>query len=125
VECRLPDFRELNPEIDPRLNQLLQKAMARMPADRYQTAEELLYELEYFIYHRGYGPTNETLGKFIRELFAEEPAPRKASRGGTTKMPAGTKGTARSGQTGSTTRSKTPAPVRGSSLFDQIKKKLR
>jgi serine/threonine-protein kinase len=129
VECRLPDFRELNPEIDPRLNQLLQKAMARMPADRYQTAEELLYELEYFIYHRGYGPTNETLGKFIRELFAEDPAPRKAVRGGTMKMPAGTKGSTRGTQTGSTTRSttrsKTPAPVRGSSLFDQIKKKLR
>jgi hypothetical protein len=119
----------MNPEIDPRLNQLLQKAMARMPADRFQTAEELLYELEYFIYHRGYGPTNETLGKFIRELFAEEPAPRKAARGGTMKMPSGTKGSTRGTQTGSTTRSttrsKTPAPVRGSSLFDQIKKKLR
>jgi hypothetical protein len=26
------------------------------------------------MYHGGYGPTNETLGKFIRELFGQEPA---------------------------------------------------
>ena len=35
------------------------------------TADELLYDLEYYIYHQGYGPTNETLGKFIRELFGQ------------------------------------------------------
>jgi serine acetyltransferase len=28
--------------------------------------------LEYYIYHSGYGPTNETLGKFIRSLFGQE-----------------------------------------------------
>jgi len=33
------------------------------PDKRYPTADELLYELEHYIYHRGYGPTNETLGK--------------------------------------------------------------
>jgi hypothetical protein len=38
----------------------------------------MLYDLEYFIYHQGYGPTNETLGKFMRELFGPDytaPAP--------------------------------------------------
>ena len=30
-----------------------------------------MYDLEYYIYHDGYGPTNETLGKFIRELFGQ------------------------------------------------------
>ena len=30
-----------------------------------------MYDLEYYIYHEGYGPTNETLGKFIRELFGQ------------------------------------------------------
>ena len=30
-----------------------------------------MYELEYYIYHGGYGPTNETMGKFIRELFGQ------------------------------------------------------
>jgi len=37
----------------------------------------LLYDLEHYIYHSGYGPTNETLGRFIRELFSQTvpPAP--------------------------------------------------
>jgi hypothetical protein len=34
-----------------------------------------MYDLEYYIYHDGYGPTNETLGKFIRELFRAESFP--------------------------------------------------
>ena len=39
---------------------------------RYATADELLYDLEYYIYRKGYGPTNETLGKYIRELFGQK-----------------------------------------------------
>ena len=31
----------------------------------------MLYDLEHYIYHSGYGPTNETLGRFIRELFGQ------------------------------------------------------
>ena len=39
-------------------------------------------DLEYYIYHGGYGPTNETLGKFIRELFGQEASavPRQRAR---------------------------------------------
>jgi len=32
----------------------------------------LMFDLEYYIYRDGYGPTNETLGKFIREIFGQE-----------------------------------------------------
>jgi hypothetical protein len=32
-----------------------------------------MHDLEYYIYHGGYGPTNETLGKFIRGLFGLTP----------------------------------------------------
>ena len=34
--------------------------------------DELLYDLEHYIYHSGYGPTNETLGKYMRDLFGME-----------------------------------------------------
>src|SRR5258706_212426 len=57
----IPDFRELNPGIDERLNQILHRALVRDLEQRYQTAGELLYDLEHYIYHKGYGPTNETL----------------------------------------------------------------
>jgi serine/threonine protein kinase len=67
----IPDFRELDKRIDDRLNEILQRALARDLNQRYPAADELLYDLEHYIYHQGYGPTNETLGKFIRELFGQ------------------------------------------------------
>ncbi len=118
IRCELPDFAELIPGIEPRLDQLLRKAMAKAPADRFQTADEFLYELEYFIYHKGYGPTNETLGKFIRELFVEEAAVKSpASRGGTMKM--SNPAAPASGAT------EVASPSPGGGMFEKIKKKFR
>src|SRR6202044_3563156 len=57
----IPDFRELDKRIDDRLNEIITRALARDLAVRYATADEMLYELEHYIYHQGYGPTNETL----------------------------------------------------------------
>jgi serine/threonine protein kinase len=67
----IPDFRSLDSRIDDKLNDILHHCLVRDPARRYATADELMYDLEYYIYHEGYGPTNETLGKFIRELFGQ------------------------------------------------------
>src|SRR5205085_9213233 len=78
------DFRKLNPRIDDRLNEILQRTLARDLAQRYSTADELLYDLEYYIYHKGYGPTNETLGKFMRELFGQTAGAAKQEKGHTT-----------------------------------------
>ena len=73
INMPIPDFRELDSRIDDRLNDILHRALARDLAKRYQSGDELLYDLEHYIYHSGYGPTNETLGKFIRELFGKPP----------------------------------------------------
>jgi eukaryotic-like serine/threonine-protein kinase len=67
----IPDFRSLDPRVDDRLNEILHRALQRDLAKRYGSGGELLYDLEHYIYHSGYGPTNETLGKFIRELFGQ------------------------------------------------------
>ena len=67
----IPDFRGLDERIDDSLNEILQRCLARDLAQRYASADELMTALEYHIYHRGYGPTNETLGKFIRDLFGQ------------------------------------------------------
>jgi serine/threonine-protein kinase len=67
----IPDFRALDPRIDDKLNDILHHCLARDLTRRYATADQLMYDLEYYIYHSGYGPTNETLGKFIRELFGQ------------------------------------------------------
>ncbi len=79
INLPIPDFRALDTRVDERLNEILQRALARDLAKRYPTADELLYDLEHYIYHSGYGPTNETLGKYIRELFDQgvpPPAPK-------------------------------------------------
>jgi serine/threonine-protein kinase len=82
----IPDFRKLNSSVDDRLNEILHKLLARDLSQRYQTADEVLHDLEYYIYHGGYGPTNETMGKFMRELFGQNvPAvkPGNDTKGGT------------------------------------------
>jgi serine/threonine-protein kinase len=83
----IPDFRPLDERIDDRLNEILQRCLTRDLSRRYGTADELMYDLEYYIYHSGYGPTNETLGKFIRELFGQTvPAAAAANVRGATEL---------------------------------------
>jgi serine/threonine-protein kinase len=66
----IPRFAQLSPRVNSRLERILNSALHRDPAQRYQRAEDLLHDLEYSIYHSGYGPTSDTLGKFVRSLFA-------------------------------------------------------
>jgi len=75
----IPDFRTMDERIDDSLNEILQRCLTRDLAKRYGTADELMTALEYYIYHGGYGPTNETLGKFIRELFGQAVPPAAAA----------------------------------------------
>jgi len=80
----IPDFATLDNRVDARLNEILHRALAREVDKRYASADELLYDLEHYIYHSGYGPTNETLGRFIRELFGQAPTTTPAK--GTTQI---------------------------------------
>jgi serine/threonine-protein kinase len=67
----VPDFRKLDSRVDDRLDEILHCCLSRDLDKRYEDADKLLYDLEHYIYHTGYGPTNETLGKYIRELFGQ------------------------------------------------------
>jgi serine/threonine-protein kinase len=79
----IPVFGQLDKRIDDRLEGILQRALTHDLNQRYPTADELLYDLEHYIYHQGYGPTNETLGKFIRELFGQTLPPPGDGKGST------------------------------------------
>ena len=136
----IPDFPAINPAIEPRLNQILQRALHRDLALRFQTADEFLYELEHFIYHRGYGPTNETMGRFLRQVCeSAEPSASPAPDGATARLPAssksskamdtGTSRTTRATRTGATTRTtrttRTKKIAKPRSLVDRIKSHLK
>jgi serine/threonine protein kinase len=82
----IPDFRSLDMRVDDRLNEILNRALVRKVEHRYPAADELLYDLEHYIYHQGYGPTNETLGKFIRELFGQSVPESTAASPGSTQL---------------------------------------
>ncbi|HTL57938.1 MAG TPA: serine/threonine-protein kinase [Candidatus Limnocylindrales bacterium] len=87
INMPIPDFRKLDERVDDRLNQMLHRALARELDKRYAAADELLYDLEHYIYHSGYGPTNETMGKFVRELFGQSvPSAAVAVPHGTTRL---------------------------------------
>ena len=85
LNMTIPDFHTVDERIDEPLNEILQRCLTRDLAQRYATADELMTALEYYIYHSGYGPTNETLGRYIRDLFGQNvpPAAATISRGGT------------------------------------------
>jgi eukaryotic-like serine/threonine-protein kinase len=86
LKMAIPDFTKLDRRIDDKLNTVLQRALARDLKRRYATADELLYDLEYYIYSGGYGPTNETLGKFLRGLFGMDTAVASRDAKGSTRL---------------------------------------
>jgi serine/threonine-protein kinase len=69
VSRDIPKPRDINPEIPETLEKILQKSLERSLAKRYQDAGKMGYDLEYFMYHKGYGPTIVTLEKYMRQLF--------------------------------------------------------
>jgi len=69
LKMTLPDFTKMREGVDPKLNAILHKALARPREQRYQTASEMLTALEVYLYSDGYGPTNEKLAEYVRDLY--------------------------------------------------------
>ena len=67
----IPRFSNLRPEIDQKLEAIIQKALTRDRDKRYQSAFEMLNDLELYLYSDGYGPTNEKLGAYLKSVMAE------------------------------------------------------
>ncbi|MCF7687192.1 MAG: serine/threonine protein kinase [Cephaloticoccus sp.] len=65
----IPAFSSLRPEIDPPLEAIIQKALQRDRDKRYQSAHEMMNDLEVYLYSDHYGPTIEKLGVYLKELY--------------------------------------------------------
>ena len=68
----IPKFSELRPEIDEKLEAIIQRALQRDRAKRYQNAFEMMTDLEMYLYSDRYGPTNEKLAFYIRDLYQQD-----------------------------------------------------
>jgi serine/threonine-protein kinase len=79
-------IQDVRPDLPDDLCEIIDRALQPDPADRFQSAGEMGYALEYHLYHDGYGPTNVTLGDYIKgrfpELAAGVPEPLDARRAG-------------------------------------------
>ena len=61
------DWEALPTGLDPSLVTILRRMLARDLDERYDNTGHVGYDLEYFIYHKGYGPTVVTLENYLRE----------------------------------------------------------
>ena len=69
LSMEIPKFSTLRPDIEPRLETIIQRALQRDREKRYTGASEMLTDLEMYLYSDRYGPTNEKLGVYLKDLF--------------------------------------------------------
>lgn len=73
--------RELSPELPAELDAILARALARDPADRYQSARDLQLDLTRYLYGRGEIHDAGTLATFYNKVFPETEASVRTSGG--------------------------------------------
>lgn len=65
----LPSLASLRVDLPDDLVRIASRALERNLGERYQSAGEMGYDLEYHMYHDRFGPTNLMLGSYLREHF--------------------------------------------------------
>ncbi len=72
-EGEIPDPRDTRLEVPEDVAKIVMSALTRDLNERYQTAGQMSYDLEYQMYSKGYGPTIVTLAKYMAEIFPDGP----------------------------------------------------
>ena len=70
-QARVPSIAALNPEIEPELEQVVRKALAREPDDRYQSANDLGDALAQFLFSRRMKVTARDISNLVRDTQVE------------------------------------------------------
>jgi eukaryotic-like serine/threonine-protein kinase len=70
-QARVPSMAALNPEIDPEIEAVVRKALARDPADRYQHAADLGDALSQFLFSHRMKVTARDIAALVRDTQVE------------------------------------------------------
>jgi serine/threonine protein kinase/Tfp pilus assembly protein PilF len=73
-EAKFDPPEEVIPDLPPKLNAILCKALAKDPDDRYQSAGEMLADIEEFMFERYLHPNARSFASYMKELFDQEHA---------------------------------------------------
>jgi serine/threonine protein kinase len=63
---------EVMPDLPAKLYRILHRALAKNPADRYQSAAEMLADVEEFVFERALRPNARDFAQYLKALFEEE-----------------------------------------------------
>ncbi len=69
TESIIPPIRQYNSKVPPELEKIMMKALERDRNQRYQSADDFGYELQYYMYHDRFGPTYQMLEAYLKEIF--------------------------------------------------------
>lgn len=67
----IPDPREYREDIPEDVVRIVQRALSRDLAKRYQSAGEMGFDLEHYMYHDRFGPTVQALAAYLADIFPE------------------------------------------------------
>ena len=59
-------------DVPEQIEQILMRALEKDPAQRYQTAWEMQYDLDKFLTNNEFTPSNQHLATFMKQVFADE-----------------------------------------------------
>jgi serine/threonine protein kinase len=79
VDSDYPTPSQVDPDYPPALEWIVMKALARKPEHRYQTARELLQDLEAFVREERLAVTQSGLASYMRDILAERAADQDAA----------------------------------------------
>jgi serine/threonine protein kinase len=71
-QARIPSIQALNPEVEPELEQVVRKALARDPDDRYQHAADLGDALSQYQFSRRMKVTARDIAQLVRDAQLEQ-----------------------------------------------------